>query len=151
MSILRGLFEFNVPRNELINIYVLYIRSVAEFSSVVWSSSLTEEDSIAIERIQKIALRIILKEEYTTYENALALMKLPSLKERREKLSLNFALKCTQNDKTVDMFPLAERTICTRNKEIYDVTFARTDLLKNSAIPHMQRQLNEHLLNSRIK
>ena len=150
MSILRNLFNFDVPRDELINIYVLYIRSVVEFSSTVWSSSLTEEDSIDIERIQKIALRIIFKEDYTSYEDALSLARLPSLKERRELLSLNFALKCTKNEKTASMFPLAKRNVNTRIKEVFEVTFCRTELFKNSAIPHMQRQLNENCLKSRM-
>ena len=41
MAILRNLNSFHVPVYEMINIYCLYIRSVAEQSSVVWSSSIT--------------------------------------------------------------------------------------------------------------
>ena len=41
ISILRKLKAFQVPTDDLINIYVLYIRSRLEQSAVVWHSSLT--------------------------------------------------------------------------------------------------------------
>ena len=41
MLILRKLSQFSVPVEELVHIYCMYIRSVAEQSSVVWSSALT--------------------------------------------------------------------------------------------------------------
>ena len=45
---------------EIINIYTLYIRSVLEYCSVVWHSTLTEDQNQAIERLQKTCLKIIL-------------------------------------------------------------------------------------------
>ena len=59
MLILHKLYEFNLAIEEMVNIYILFIRSVAEYSSVVWHSSITEEESTHIERVQKTALRII--------------------------------------------------------------------------------------------
>ena len=64
MTILRNLNTFHVPVGEMVNIYCLYIRSVAEQSSVVWSSSITSGEEYDLERIQKVALRVILKENY---------------------------------------------------------------------------------------
>ena len=58
MEILRRLYSFNVPKKQLVQIYMLYIRSVTEQSSVVWSSSITEEESEALERTQKVALKL---------------------------------------------------------------------------------------------
>ena len=54
MLILRNLNTFHVPKEEMINIYCLYIRSVAEQSSVVWSSSITSGESNDLERIPKL-------------------------------------------------------------------------------------------------
>ena len=65
MIILKNLFHFNLPIEEMIDIYYLYIRSVVEQSAVVWHSSLTKGEQLDIERVQKVALRIILKDEYT--------------------------------------------------------------------------------------
>ena len=49
MIILQNLFKFGLPTAELIHIYILYIRSVVENSAVVWHSSLTLADSLAID------------------------------------------------------------------------------------------------------
>ena len=68
MSILTNLFKFSVPKHELVQIYILYIRSVVEQSRIVWHSSITKGESQDLERIQKVALRIILGDNYTSYE-----------------------------------------------------------------------------------
>ena len=94
MSILHNLYGFNLPVLELIDVYILYISSVIEQSSVVWNSSITQQECIEIERIQKVALRIILKENYVSYTHAICITGLLTLKDRREHLSRKFAEKC---------------------------------------------------------
>ena len=49
MVILRNLSNFNMPIIELLNIYILCIRSVVEQSSVVWNSSIMQEECFEIE------------------------------------------------------------------------------------------------------
>ena len=61
MIILHKLYEFNLPGDEMVNMYILFIRSVVEYICVVWHSSISNEESNNIERVQKTALRIILK------------------------------------------------------------------------------------------
>ena len=143
MVISRNLNTFHVPMQEMINIYCLYIRSVAEQSSVVWSSSITTGEVNDLERTQKVALRIILQSDYTDYDTALKITNLQSLKARRSLLSQRFAIKCTNNEKTSDMFPLNQNLFSTRHSEKYVVTKAKTSRFANSAIPTMQRQLNK--------
>ena len=41
MTILRKLYAFNLPLEDLVMIYNLYIRSILEFNSNVWFSSIT--------------------------------------------------------------------------------------------------------------
>ena len=60
MRILHRLVSFSVPVEDLINIYILYIRSIVEQSCQVWHSSLTLYNMQDLERMQKNALRIIL-------------------------------------------------------------------------------------------
>ena len=93
MLILKKLYSFHVPIDDLINIYCLYVRSVTEQSSVVWGSSKIQGQEFDLKRVQKVALRIIIDERYVTYQDALQLTGLKSLKERRNCLSLNFAKK----------------------------------------------------------
>ena len=70
MTILHQLYSFNVPIQDLITIYKLYIRSLVEQNVAVWSSSITNEESEDIERVQKVAIKIILKDMYTNYEES---------------------------------------------------------------------------------
>ena len=145
MVILRKLYGFSIPVVDLVHIYTMYIRSVAEQSSVVWSSDLTRGEEYDLERIQKVALRIILADDYTDYESALKISKLQTLKSRRTQLRLTFALKCTKTERTKDMFPTNNQNgVHLRYPEKYEVTMASTGRLANSAIPAMQRQLNNH-------
>ena len=91
------------------NIYILYIRSILEQSCVVWHSSLTDENGQSLERVQKAAMKVILGQQYTNYEEALEKLDLQPLSERREELCLKFAKKCLRNNKVKDMFPLSEK------------------------------------------
>ena len=139
MPILRKLFDFGVPVFDLIHIYV---RSVLEQSAVVWHSSLTDWEETALERVQKVALRLILKENYLDYATALDKTGLQTLASRRDELCLNFAKKSVKFPHTKDMFPKNEKTRVTRKTEKFVVPFARTDRYKNSSIPYMSRLLN---------
>ena len=142
MSILKKLFDFGVPTCDLIQIYILYVRSVLEQSAVVWHSSLTDWEETALERVQKVALRLILKENYPGYSAALELTGLETLAVRRDKLCLNFAKKCVKFPHTTDMFPQNKKIRVTRKTEKFVVPFARTERYKNSSIPYMARLLN---------
>ena len=143
MLILHKLYSFNIADSDMVNIYILYIRSILEFSCQVWHSSLTEEEISDLERVQKVAIKIILKERYVSYFQALEVLELDTLAERREKLCLNFAKKCLKHEKAKDMFPLKHKyDYKIRETEIYQVQHASTTRLMNSAIPQMQRALN---------
>ena len=93
MRLLHKLVEFEVPHKDLLNIYVLYVRSILEQSCQVWHSRLTLENITDLERIQKNALKIILKGSYVSYAQALDELNLESLYDRRELLCLKFAKK----------------------------------------------------------
>ena len=143
MTMLRKLYDFHVPKQKLILIYKLFIRSVTEQSSVVWSSSITEEESCALERTQKVALRLIYRGEYKSYFHALEISQLPTLEKRREKLLNNFAIKITKNNKTAHMLPKNKPNPSLRKQEKYHVDLARTSRLKNSPINAMAHLLNK--------
>ena len=63
--------SFKPPLKDLKLIYIQYVRSILEQSCVIWHSSLSVENREDIERVQKNALRIILRNKYTHYEEAL--------------------------------------------------------------------------------
>ena len=64
MIILKKLVQFDVPLEDLLHIYILYIRSVIEQSAVVWHSSITKGEQKDLERILKVAFRILLGSNY---------------------------------------------------------------------------------------
>ena len=142
MIILHNLFKFGLPIQEMVNIYVLYIRSILESLAVVWHSSITKYEEIQLERVQKTALKIILASEYDTYSTALFLTGLETLSERRKFLCIKFAKNCIKNKKMASMFPLNPSIVDTRHQEKFLVQPATTERLAKSAIPYMQRLLN---------
>jgi hypothetical protein len=101
---------------------------------------LTFENLTDIERVQKKALRIMLKSDYKTYAQALLKSGLESLVGRREQICLKFGRSALKNENVKDMFPLNTPDCPTeiRDREPFTVAFARTDRLKKSAIPHAE-------------
>lgn len=122
-----------------------FIRSKLEQSAVVWHSSLTEGNRKDLERVQKAAVKIILKDSYSNYEEALKTLNLESLDKRRSRLCLKFAKNCLKNEKLKRMFPLAskEHNMDTRLKEKFEVYKAKTERFRKSSIPFMQNLLNQ--------
>ena len=123
----------------------MFIRSKLDSSSVVWHNSLTEKDTNSLERVQKAAVKVILKNNYKDYESALEMLNLDTLCERRRKQCLKFAKDCLKHEQMKKMFPLNEKnsTVETRHKEKYKINKANTERYKNSAIPFFQTLLNE--------
>ena len=107
-------------------------------------SSLTEDNRRDLERVQKSALKIILKNSYINYEEALKVLKLESLDQRRSRLCLKFAKNCLKNDKMKQLFPLAEKKhgMDTRSQDKFKVHFAKSERYRKSTIPYMQKLLN---------
>ena len=68
----------------LLDVFYKQIRSIAEFAVPVWNSSLAGEDVAKIERLQKIALHIILGDDYRSYTSALKTFGLEKLSVRRK-------------------------------------------------------------------
>ena len=146
MELLRKVASFGTSREELRNIYILFIRSLLEQSATVWHSSLTSDNSNDLERVQKSAMKVIFQENYNGYKYALTILDLETLSDRREQLCLSFAQKCVKNKKTQHMFPLNNKThnMNTRITEKFQVQYANTGRLKDSSIIYIQTLLNEY-------
>ena len=76
MQILRKASEFTYNLKDRRQIYILYVRSILEQSCVVWNSSLSEENIEDLERVQKAAVRVMLGQKYTKYEDRLEILNL---------------------------------------------------------------------------
>ena len=60
MPILTNAAAFTTNRQDLKKIYLTYIRSVLDQSSVLWHSSLSQKNIKDLERVQKVAVRVIM-------------------------------------------------------------------------------------------
>ena len=139
--------SFGAPREDLKKMYLTFIRSHCEQFSSVWHSGLTQQNIDDIERIQKVALKIILKGNYLNYKNALNILDRSTLEERRNELSLTFAQKCLKNPKMKGLFPPNNRThdMTPRHHEHFQVFRPNTERMKKSPIISLQKLLNENI------
>ena len=94
-------------------------------------------------KFQKTALKVILADKYEDYTSALIVTGLDTLSERRKLLCKKFANNCVKSERMKHLFPRNSKVSNTRNPEKFYVQPATTTRLAHSAIPYMQRLLNE--------
>ena len=140
MWFLRRLKTLGASEVTLIDIYKLFIRSHLEFCAPLWSGAISSKNCQDLERIQKTACKIILGQQFCSYEVALERLEFESLEDRRNHLSLKFAKNCAENPNLSHLFP---KGITTRTRTTYLEPEYRTGRFGNSAIPFMIRLLNQ--------
>ena len=91
MALIRGMKAFGASIKEIVHMWIIMCRSVLEQSCVLWHSSLTLENIEDLERMQKTFAKLVLRNKYKTYEDALTKLNLLSLSERRQNLVKKFA------------------------------------------------------------
>ena len=141
VSVLSKLKYAGISIEDLIIIYTLFIRSLTEYCSVAFHSALTVNQCHKLESIQSTCLRVILADNYVSYNAALEMSGLERLEARRERRQLSFSLRCLDNDFTSEMFPLNNKPI---KREAFVVNFARTEQYRKSALIQCQKTLNNH-------
>ena len=88
-----------VKVEDLLDVYKLYIRSIAEYCSPVFHSTLTVEQSNTLERIQNTSLKIILWEMHIDNSASLEMSDLEDL-QKGKKNDVWILLLCVQNMKS---------------------------------------------------
>ena len=98
-----------------------------------------------MERVQKAALKVILRNDYKDYEGSLRLTDLQSLNEGREMTSLRFVKNSLKNANFSKLFPLKKikHVMSVRNPLKYQMNKANTERYKKSSIPYLQGLLNK--------
>ena len=127
------------------HIFILHATKIIKFSAVVWHSSLSKNNISDIERIQKSAVKIILKDQYKDYNSALKQLNLQTLSRRREVLCLRFAKKSIKLQTFKNLFPLNKKKHCMKKRRPrkFFENPANTDRYLKSSIPYMQSLLNK--------
>ena len=105
MQLIRSVYSFGASNKEMVHLWILFCRSVLEQSCMLWHNSLTQDNIDDLERTQKSFAKMILKDKYVTYENALLILNLDSLQVRRTILTLKYAKSGIKHQKLDDLFP----------------------------------------------
>ena len=143
ISMITKLKYVGVSIEDLLDIYVLFIRSLLEYCCVLWHSNLTNENQNDLERVQRTCLKIILGDMYVSYAAALEMTNLKTLGARREDRCADFAKKCLKNPRLSHYFPTnPTRSPKVRKTEKFVVNFAKTKTYRMSSVPYLQRKLN---------
>ena len=114
--LLRRLKFLGAGSKDLVEIENKQIHSILELAAPAWQGGISQAEKQDLERVQKSATGIILGPSYTSYRNALEGLQLDSLENRRNKISLKFALKSEKHDKFNSGFKPATKTVNTRTK-----------------------------------
>ena len=98
---LRHLKKAKMDKSVILGYYCTVIRPVIpEYAAQVYHFALTRDQSNRLEGLQRLASKIIYGFE-TSYRKAMKLSGLEPLLDRREKICLSFAKKCSQNPRYV--------------------------------------------------
>ena len=145
MQLIRNIKKFGATKQELVHLWITFCRSVLEQSCVLWHSTLTQDNITDLERTQKTFARLILKDQYGSYAEALLKLNLLPLSERRRQLCLKFGKSGVENNTLDDLIRKnrKEHNMLTRKNESYQVDFCNTERLRKSSIIYMQTLLNE--------
>ena len=140
---LRRLKWLGADKSTLLEAYHLHVRSKLEICVPLWHSSLTSNETIMIERVQKTAFAIILS-SYGSYSQTLISLGEVSLECRRLELCKTFAKRCAQNPRHTSLFPRPnESRPLTRNGKPFMEYSCRKKRFYISAVPFLTRLLND--------
>ena len=151
---IRRLKNLGATTEELLDVYCKQVRCILELAVAVWAAGLSQGQVAQIERVQKTVCAVILGNNYRGYENALNVLEISKLSERRKVLCFNFAKKAIKNDKYQHWFALNDQNqlgVQTRSdKTGLKTVETRTNRYRKSAIPYLTTLLNDNWKHLRL-
>ena len=146
MWLLRRLKKLGIENEIILDYYLKEIRPLVEHGAVIWSSGLTKSQSNELEKLQKVALRIILQDSYISYEVACTIFNILPLSYRRTELCTNFALKLYMSPRSSEFFTPARKVAKTRSNQHLLVEEKKCNTKRCYNAPHnyLARLVNEN-------
>ena len=145
MWLIRRMKILGLEANIILEYYLKEIRPLTEHGVVAWNSGLTKSQSKQIEKIQKVAFKIILSHKYQTYEAACKSLCLPTLSQRRTKLCINFAVNLFRSSRRDEFFTVLKQKPTTRGKQkLVLEEISRTSRNYNAPHNYLSRLVNEN-------
>ena len=147
--------KFGVCIETLMTLYELYVRTPLEYAAPVWHPGLAEYQHSEIERIQRRCLKIILGREYGgwqeqggRYQRALHRLQLPTLRERREALTLRLGQQILRSPDHRDLLPplnAQRHGRILRDNHLLQGVRCRTARYENTFVPYAVKLLNGNI------
>ena len=135
------MLNFDLSVDQLFDVYVKEVRSILELAVPVWHPGLTKKQSADIESIQKVAFRIILQNDYITYQLACTSLGAEALDDRRTRLCQKFAIKNANSERP--MFEIRSNHFNTRQGGAKVREYrCNTTRFKKSSLPFLAKLLN---------
>ena len=144
---LRSLKSLHIEQEVVLDFYLKEIRSVLEFGVACWHGGLTAQNSKQIERIQKIAINIILCDTNweIPYEDGCILLGIDPLVNRRNELCTRFIQKTSRNPIHSDWFcPSQDNHYTRQDLPPYREFKCNSKRFYNSPLCHLTRVLNQN-------
>lgn len=152
LYILRKLKCFGFTKAQLTNMYILHIRSILEYSCVLWCNSLTLAQTKKLVSVEKRVLSII-NGVYVSQANYLYICKLVNLcnlNERWKELLLKFGMKTLKNDRFkhwLENYKIIRKEGYSNryNKNVFNFRAVpcRYERYRRSTIPSLIRELRQ--------
>ena len=146
MWLLRRLKIVKLQPELILDFYIKEVRPLLEQGVPIWNSGLTRAQCRAIENVQKVALKIILQENYISYEVACTLMNIIPLEYRRLDLATNFAIRLYKSQRCKEYFEPVKKSISTRNNNKHLVKEIKSNTKRCYNAPHnyLARLINKN-------
>ena len=142
MWLLRRMKILKLDPHLIFEYYSNEIRPLCEQVVAAWHPAITKNQQNLIEKVQKVALKIILANDYHSYENACNQFHIQTLKGRRDKLCLNYALRLYKSPRCEEYFSLVKTGSQTRRQKLVVEATTRTKRAYNSPINYLSRLIN---------
>ena len=144
--LLRRMKLLKLDNDLILDYYLKEIRPLAEQGVIVWNSGLTKAQVSDIEKIQKVALLIILGEDYSKYPVACQSFDISTLTTRRAQLCENFALKLYLGPRREQFFTTLQPNVDIRKiTQLVKENTCRTTRCFNAPHNYITRLVNQNI------
>ena len=145
MWMLRRLSQLGISIERLLLTYESRVRVFLEQNVPLWMFSLSQKLCRKIEKVQKIALYIILgNHAHKDYFCNLAILNIETLEDRRHTIARNFSVKILKHPQHRKIFKISDNKRTRSGKLIVEPP-TRTARYSRSAVPSLARLINREL------
>lgn len=144
MWLLRRMKLLNLEPDLILDYYLKEIRPLTEQGVVVWNSGLTKSQVNDLEKIQKVALTIILGGKYLKYEEACSYFGISKLSSRRADLCAKYAVKLYLSPRCDQFFTRKEKGVGRNSNTLVKENVTRTNRCYNAPHNYLARLVNQN-------